>query len=41
MDNNHKDKKVTPGRFAFLSVGWWIVHIILIALVFFVLMRIF
>ncbi|WP_279230334.1 hypothetical protein [Thermohalobacter berrensis] len=41
MDKDDKDKKTSPPRFTFLSISWWIFHIILIFLVFFILTRVF
>ena len=37
MDKNKWSERLSIGRFTFLSIGWWIVHILLILLVFFLI----
>ncbi|WP_427340409.1 hypothetical protein [Caloranaerobacter sp. DY30410] len=40
MDKKDNRNKFDVGRFSFLSVGWWVVHILLLIFVFFLLTRI-
>lgn len=37
MDKDNKDKRTSYGRFRFLSITWWIFHIALIFLIYFVI----
>ncbi|WP_425448440.1 hypothetical protein [Dethiothermospora halolimnae] len=37
MEEEKKDKKILLDRFRFLSIGWWIVHILLLLVVYFII----